>query len=305
MVETTLLAMYQGGIYDHLGFGFARYAIDEAWLVPHFEKMLYDNALLLIAYTECYQITKNTLYKKISEQIIAFVQREMTSSAGAFYSAIDADSEGVEGKYYVWDYDEIISILGKDLGALFAAIYDIKPQGNFEGKNILNQIGTNWENIALESNLTLDALQEKMEDARKTLLASQEKRTYPHVDDKVLTFWNGFMIAALAKAGKVFNNKSYIQTAEKAIRFVEENLFQGDRLMARYREGETKYNGYIDDYANLLWAYIELYNGTFQTNYLQKGKTLLDNMIALFWDDKDGGFYFNGDGSETLISREK
>jgi len=305
MTETTLQAMATGGIYDQIGFGFARYATDEKWLVPHFEKMLYDNALLLIAYTECYQVTKNPLYKKISRQIITFVEREMTSPEGAFYSAIDADSEGVEGKYYVWNYDEIFSVLGEELGELYTKIYNITPQGNFEGKNIPNQMENNRENVAQVNNLTPDLLNDKLEEARKLLLAAREKRTYPHVDDKILTSWNGLMIAALAKAGQVFQDESYTQSAEKAMRFIEGNLFRESRLMARYREGETKYNGYIDDYANLLWAYIELYETTFQTDYLKKGKKILDDMIALFWDEEDGGFYFSGEDSETLISREK
>src|SRR5699024_10902471 len=197
MTETTLQAMATGGIYDQIGFGFARYATDEKWLVPHFEKMLYDNALLLIAYTECYQVTKNPLYKKISRQIITFVEREMTSPEGAFYSAIDADSEGVEGKYYVWNYDEIFSVLGEELGELYTKIYNITPQGNFEGKNIPNQMENNRENVAQVNNLTPDLLNDKLEAARKLLIAPREKSTYPQVDDTIRTSWNGLMIAAL------------------------------------------------------------------------------------------------------------
>lgn len=305
MAELTLQAMAEGGIYDQIGFGFARYATDPKWLVPHFEKMLYDNALLLIAYTECYQITGNPLYEKISKQITSFINREMTSSDGAFYSAIDADSEGVEGKYYIWDNDEILSVLGDELGSLYTRMFDITPEGNFEGKNIPNQIESSWKVTAMENNLTVEELQEKMERARRLLLEAREKRTYPHVDDKILTGWNGLMIAALAKAGKVFNEVHYTQQAEKAMQFIEANLFQEGRLMARYREGETKYNGYIDDYAYLLWAYLELYQNTSQLDYLQNGKILLDQMSTLFWDEQNGGFFFNGKDSETLISREK
>lgn len=305
MAELTLQAMAEGGIYDQIGSGFSRYATDPKWLVPHFEKMLYDNALLLIAYTECYQITGNPLYEKISKQIITFISREMTSPDGAFYSAIDADSEGKEGKYYVWGYDETFSVLGEELGELYTRLFGITPEGNFEGKSIPNQIESDWENIAQENNLTAEALQEKMEHARQLLLASREKRTYPHVDDKILTGWSGLMIAALAKAGKVLADPSYTQKAEKAMQFIETNLFRADRLMARYREGETKYNGYIDDYAYLLWAYVELYQNNFQLDYLQKGKGLLDQMIRLFWDEQNGGFFFSGSDSETLISREK
>ncbi|PAV30960.1 hypothetical protein CIL05_04395 [Virgibacillus profundi] len=305
MVESSLQSMAAGGIFDHIGFGFSRYSTDEKWLVPHFEKMLYDNALLLIAYTECYQVTKNPFYKKISEQIITFIEREMTSSAGAFYSAIDADSEGVEGKYYVWDYEEIFDILGEELGEIYTDIYDITPNGNFEGKNIPNLIKTNLESSALENNLSIEGLQEKLEKARVKLLETREKRIYPHVDDKVLTAWNGMMIAALTKAGKVFRVNDYVQKAEKAMNFIEDKLFSDGRLMARYRDGETKFKAYIDDYAFLLWGYIEIYDATFSIKYLKKARELSDQMIDLFWDERDGGFYFSGKDSEALIAKDK
>lgn len=305
MAESTLQAMANGGIYDHIGFGFARYSTDEKWLVPHFEKMLYDNALLLIAYTECYQITNNPLYKKISEQIITFVMREMHSSEGGFYSAIDADSEGVEGKYYVWDDDEIFNILGEERGDLYASVYGITPEGNFEGKNIPNLLGTDMETIAEENDMTLGELDQALEDARKQLLSAREKRVYPHVDDKILTSWNAMMIAALAKAGKVFEKREYTRAAEKSIRFIESNLIREKRVMARYRDGEVKHNGYLDDYAFLLWAYVELYEATFASTYLKQARAFTDDMIDLFWDTEQGGFFFNGHDSEKLLSREK
>lgn len=305
MVEKTLHSMADGGIYDQIGFGFSRYSTDKAWLVPHFEKMLYDNALLLMAFTECYQITKDPFYKKIAEQMIEFVEREMTSPEGAFYSAIDADSEGVEGKYYVWEYEEIFDILGEDLGDLYAAVYNLTPYGNFEGGNIPNLINTDVKEFAEENDLSYESLQNELESARKKMLEAREKRVYPHVDDKILTSWNAMMIAALAKAGKVFQDTQYVTTAETALTFIEHTLFQNDRLKARYRAGEVKYNAYIDDYAFLLWAYIEMYDTTFSPVYLQKARELADSMIDLFWDVENGGFFFNGDDSEELISREK
>ncbi|WP_369419895.1 thioredoxin domain-containing protein [Lentibacillus daqui] len=305
MVEKTLHAMADGGIYDHVGFGFARYSTDRAWLVPHFEKMLYDNALLLMAFTECYQITDDPFYRQVAEQIITFVMREMTSSEGAFYSAIDADSEGEEGKYYVWDYEEVFEILGEELGDLYATIYNLTPYGNFEGKNIPNLIHTNSSSFADEFGLTPTTLQEELEKARKALLQSREKRVYPHVDDKILTSWNALMIAALAKAGKVFKQEKYLAAAEKALRFIESNLFRDNRLMARYRDEEVRYLAYIDDYAFLLWAYLEQYDATFSLDALKKAKALANEMIDLFWDHKNGGFFFNGHDSEELISREK
>lgn len=305
MVETTLQAMAAGGIFDHIGFGFSRYSTDREWLVPHFEKMLYDNALLLMAYIECFQVTGNPFYKKISERIITFVTREMRSDEGAFYSAIDADSEGVEGKYYVWDDEEIFEVLGDELGERYTTAYDISSGGNFEGKNIPNLIENKLEDVAAENNLTIEALEKQLETARKKLLTVRETRIYPHVDDKILTSWNGMMIAALTKAGKVFNDDSYVEHAEIAMKFIEKKLFQDNRMMARYREGETKYKAYIDDYAYLLWAYIELYETTFLVDYLQKARKLAMQMIELFWDDKHGGFFFNGKDGEELISRDK
>lgn len=305
MVEQTLQAMAAGGIYDHVGFGFARYSTDEEWIVPHFEKMLYDNALLLMVYTECYQVTKNPFYQKISDQIITFVLREMIGEEGGFYSAIDADSEGTEGKYYVWDFTEIHDVLGKELGDLYTEAYNITTAGNFAGKNILNQRDINLETIAFKNNLSLKQLEQKLEVARKKLLLVREQRAHPHVDDKVLTAWNGLMIAALAKAGKVFNNATYLTTAKTAMQFVEEKLYQNGRLMARFRDGQTKYKAYLDDYAFLLWAYVELYHTTFSLDYLTKGKNLLKDMLELFWDDVHGGFYFSGKDGEQLIAGDK
>ncbi|MFU0789855.1 thioredoxin domain-containing protein [Virgibacillus proomii] len=304
-VEHTLDSMAAGGIYDQIGFGFSRYSTDEMWLVPHFEKMLYDNALLLIAYTEAFQITHRPFYRKMIEEMIEFISREMTSADGAFYSAIDADSEGVEGKYYVWDYEEIITILGDELGNLYATLYDITPEGNFSGSNIPNRIQSNKVSIAEQSETFEKTIEDKLESARKKLLQEREKRVYPHVDDKVLTSWNGLMIAGLAKAGKVFQNKTYLTMAQQAMQFIENHLVQNGRLMARYRDNETKYVGYLDDYAFLLWGYSELYDATFHLTYLQKAKQLLDQMLELFWDHEHGGFYFSGKDSETLIAKDK
>jgi uncharacterized protein len=305
MVEKTLKDMTAGGIWDHIGYGFARYSTDEEWLVPHFEKMLYDNALLLMVFTECYQTTKKPFYRQISEQIITFIKREMTSKEGAFYSAIDADSEGVEGKYYVWDYKEIYDILGHDLGELYVEVYDLTLEGNFEGKNIPNLIDQDLEYVAREIHLPLDALLKKLEKARIKLLEKREQRVYPHVDDKILTSWNGLMIAALAKASRVFANQEYLQMAENAMDFLEKSLFNKNRLMARYREGEAKYHAYIDDYAFLLWAYIELYETTFSTKYLKQAHFLSEQMTELFWDKEHGGFFFSGNDSEQLIAKDK
>ncbi|BDG35930.1 thioredoxin domain-containing protein [Saccharococcus caldoxylosilyticus] len=305
MVEKTLNGMANGGIYDHIGYGFARYSTDAMWLVPHFEKMLYDNALLAIAYTEAYQLTKNERYKEIAEQIIEFVKREMTSNDGAFYSAIDADSEGVEGKYYVWAPDEVINVLGIELGELYCRVYDITEEGNFEGKNVPNLIHTRMDRIARQYRMAEEELHEKLEEARKRLFAERSLRVFPHVDDKILTAWNALMIAALAKAAKVYKRRDYLQMAERALSFVETNLFQNGRLMVRYRDGEVKHKGIIDDYAFLVWAYIEMYEATLVLSYLQKAKACTEQMISLFWDEEHGAFFMTGSDAEELIVQEK
>ncbi|MCC2527337.1 thioredoxin domain-containing protein [Bacillus halotolerans] len=304
-VTKTLDSMANGGIYDHIGYGFARYSTDDEWLVPHFEKMLYDNALLLTAYTEAYQVTQNSRYKKICEQIITFIQREMTYNDGSFFSALDADTEGEEGKYYVWSKEEILKTLGEDLGTLYCNVYDITEKGNFEGKNIPNLIHTKREQIKADSGFTEEELSRKLEDARLKLLKTREERTYPHVDDKVLTSWNALMIAGLAKAAKVFQEPQYLTLAEYAITFIENNVIIGGRVMVRYRDGEVKNKGFIDDYAFLLWAYLDLYEASFDLSYLEKAKKLSDDMIDLFWDEEHGGFYFTGHDAEALIVREK
>ncbi|WP_188454620.1 thioredoxin domain-containing protein [Virgibacillus oceani] len=305
MAEKTLKQMAVGGLNDHIGFGFARYSTDEAWLVPHFEKMLYDNALLLMTYTECYQITNDPFYKRISEQIITFVRREMTGKEGAFYSGIDADSEGVEGKYYVWEKDEVLTILGNELGKIVCDVYDITSTGNFEGKNIPNLIRADFEWIASQNHLSIDALHTMLDDAREKLHKARAKRVFPHVDDKILTSWNALMIAALAKAGKAFGGEAYTNMAANALTFIENTLVMDDRLMVRYRDGEVKHKGYMDDYAFLLWAYLEMYDSTHELVFLEKGKTIADDMLNLFWDDDQGGFFFYGSDSENLIAREK
>jgi uncharacterized protein len=305
MVEKTLNGMANGGIYDHIGYGFARYSTDAMWLVPHFEKMLYDNALLVIAYTETYQRTKNERYKEIAEQIIEFVKREMMAKDGAFYSAIDADSEGVEGKYYVWTPAEVIDVLGAELGELYCKVYDITEEGNFEGKNVPNLIHTRIDRIAKRYGMTEEQLQEKLEQAREKLFAARSSRVYPHVDDKILTAWNALMIAALAKAAKVYERRDYLDMAERALSFIETNLFQDGRLMVRYRDGEAKHKGIVDDYAYLAWAYIEMYEATLDLSYLQKAKACAEQMIDLFWDEEHGAFFMTGNDAEALIVREK
>ncbi|HET7616691.1 MAG TPA: thioredoxin domain-containing protein [Bacillales bacterium] len=292
MVTKTLDSMADGGIYDHIGYGFARYSVDEKWLVPHFEKMLYDQAMLTIAYTEAYQVTSNERYRRVAEEILAYVSRELLSSEGGFYSAEDADSEGVEGKFYVWDKEEILEILGREAGEAFCAAYNITPEGNFEGRNIPNLIGRDGENSRFGKE-------------RRKLFAAREERVHPHKDDKILTSWNGLMIAAFAKAGRVFQNEDDLDIADGALDFIKNFLTVNGRLMARYRDGEVKFKGYIDDYANCLWANLEMYESTFDAGYLEKSVDLAEGMTELFWDEEEGGFFFYGKDSEPLMTRPK
>lgn len=305
MVEKTLECMANGGIYDQVGFGFSRYSTDNSWLVPHFEKMLYDNALLLYAYAEAYQLTKKEKFRRIAEQIISFVEREMMNDDGAFYSAIDADSEGEEGKYYVWTKNEVIQLLGADDGEFFCKVFDISSDGNFEGRNILNLIHTNLVEVFREFKLGIEEGKAKLEICRLKLFEARGNRVYPHLDDKILTSWNALMIAGLAKAGQAFQNCDFINKAEKAIKFIEDKLTVDEKLMARYRDGEAKYHAYFDDWAFLQWANLELYEATFSFSYLERASTIAQKMMNLFWDEEEGAFFFTNKEGETLLVREK
>ncbi|MDQ2086320.1 thioredoxin domain-containing protein [Herbivorax sp. ANBcel31] len=296
MVEKTLDSMYQGGIYDHIGFGFSRYSTDSKWLVPHFEKMLYDNALLSIAYLEAYQATRNKKYADVAHEIFTYILRDMTSPEGGFYSAEDADSEGVEGKFYVWSPDEIIDVLGKEDGEKFCEYYDITPKGNFEGLNIPNLI----------KRTVPDEEKELIEACRRKLFEYRKKRVHPYKDDKILTSWNGLMIAALAIGGRVLGSEKYTEASQKAASFVFSKLIRDDgRLLARYRDGEAGIFAYVDDYAFLIWGLIELYETTYKPMYLKRAVKLNDDLLKFFWDNEKGGLFLYGSDSEQLITRPK
>jgi len=302
MVEKTLESMYKGGIYDHIGFGFSRYSTDRKWLVPHFEKMLYDNALIAIAYLETYQVTKNKKYADICREIFHYVLRDMTSPQGGFYSAEDADSEGEEGKFYLWTEDEVKNILGEKDGTRFCELYDVTNHGNFEGKNIPNLISEQSD-----INETDDAeIKDFIKKCREKLFNYREKRIHPHKDDKILTSWNGLMIAALAIGGRILEETQYTAAAERAADFIFDNLIRQDgRLLARYRDGEASFPAYVDDYAFLIWGLIELYETTFKPDYLKRALQLNEDLIKFFWDEKNGGLFVYGSDSEKLIIRPK
>lgn len=298
MVEKTLTSMYRGGIYDHVGYGFSRYSTDRRWLAPHFEKMLYDNAGAAVAYLEAYQVTGKEQYGEVAGQIFEYVLRDMTSPEGGFYSAEDADSEGVEGKYYVWSPKEITDILGEDEAVEFNGYYGINEKGNFEGKNIPNLL----HNKAAFDNIRKNP----MENYRKKVFEARENRIHPYKDDKILTGWNGLMTAALSMGARVLDNMEYAMAAEGAVRFIRSKLIREDgRLLARYREGEAAYPGYLDDYAFLVWGLIELYEATFKAEYLKLAVDLNRDMLKYFYDEENGGLFLYGSDSEQLIVRPK
>ena len=312
MVEKTLNSMRQGGIWDHLGYGFHRYSTDREWIVPHFEKMLYDQALIAIAYIEAFQITKNPEYEKTVREIFNYVNRELKSSEGGFYSAEDADSEGVEGKYYLWTYDELKSILSDSDLNFIKKIYNIKESGNYfdkvsEGKKGLNilYLKNPLPKLAENLNLNFGELTEKLEEIRKRLFNEREKRIKPNKDDKILTDWNALIIAALAKAAKVFDNNEFLSLAEKGASFIFNNLMTPDgHLLHRFKDGDAAIDGTLIDYSFLIWALIELYESSFNSKYLEYALNLNDILLEEFWDEKNGGFYFTLE-NDDLIVRQK
>ncbi len=313
MVVKTLQSMQNGGIYDHVGFGFHRYSTDSHWLVPHFEKMLYDQAMLAMAYVEAYQATGNKEFKETAKEIFTYVLRDMTDQKGGFYSAEDADSEGVEGKFYVWTEDEIRQILKGEEADLIINVYNIDKTGNFRdeasgentGSNILH-LGKTLTEVAFKNQESVDGLKDRVEAARQKLFAVRNKRVHPHKDDKILTDWNGLMIAALAKGSQVFGEPKYADAAKRAADFILTDMRREDgRILHRYREGDADILANVDDYAFLIWGLLELYETVFDAHYLRTALDLNSEMIKYFWDEKDGGFYFTADDAEELIVRQK
>jgi hypothetical protein len=305
MVEKTLRAMRHGGIYDQIGFGFHRYSVDKEWLVPHFEKMLYDQALLAIAYIEAYQVTHKREYEKTAREVFTYVLRDMTDPAGGFYSAEDADSEGKEGVFYVWTPEEIISALGKEEGQLFCEFYGIQPEGNFEEGKSIAHIPVDLGAFAAKRGMDAAEVEGRLEQAREVLFPIRTERIPPLKDDKILTAWNGLMIAALSKGYQVFGEDSYRDAARNAAEFIFNNLRSGGRLIRRYRDGHVAHRACLDDYAYLIWGLIELYGAAFDVRYLEEAVVLTEEMIARFWDERAGGFFFTGKEGGDLIIRSK
>jgi uncharacterized protein YyaL (SSP411 family) len=291
MAEFTLLMMYKGGIFDHIGYGFCRYSTDRYFLVPHFEKMLYDNALLILAYCEAYSITKNPFYKEVAEKVAFYISCEMTSKDGGFYSAEDADSDGIEGKYYVFLPSEIEKILPLKAAA-FNKYFDITKDGNFEGKSIPNLLKTETQSDLF------DAFLPEIREYRKN-------RTKLHKDDKILTSWNSLMISALSALYKITKEEKYIESAKRAQIFIEKNLSENDALFASYRNGKRSLQGFIDDYAYYIFALFSLYDVTLDEALIEKANKFLNKAVTDFFDFKNGGFYLYGKDGEQLITRPK
>ncbi|KUO95897.1 hypothetical protein ATW55_09205 [Ferroacidibacillus organovorans] len=299
MALHTLRAMAYGGIWDVVGYGFSRYSTDRAWLVPHFEKMLYDNALLLQAYTLAFQMTRDPFYQSIAEKIVIYVLRDLGAPDGGFYCAEDADSEGEEGKFYVWRAAELREWLdAKDVDEFMKA-FGASEAGNFEGANILHTPHSFWDE-------PMEEREKRFSSSLTRLFEIREKRVRPHRDDKILTSWNALMIGALAYAGRVFKRDDFIARAQRASDWIETHMVREDgRLLARYRDGEARYLAYQEDYAYLAWAKLQLYDATYDPDHMARAVAWTDEMVRLFWDDQRSGFFFYGSDGESLLARPK
>jgi len=304
IVRQTCEKMADGGIYDQLGGGFHRYAVDAIWLVPHFEKMLYDNAQLIRVYLHAFQVTGDEFCKRIAIETLEYVKREMLDAAGGFYSSQDADSEGEEGKFFVWTSAEIAELLGEEDARIFNAFYDVSEAGNFEEKNILN-VRSPAAMVAKTLEITEEQLNRVLERSRKKLMDVREKRIKPNRDEKVLTAWNGLMLAAFADAAAVLRSDEYLEIAVKNAEFIMSQLQRDGRLLRTWKDGTAKLNGYIEDYANVADSLIELFQVSGEVTYLIEAKRLADVMIIEFWDQKNGGFFFTSNDHEDLIVRNK
>ncbi len=292
MVETTLLQMYKGGIFDHIGFGFSRYSTDKYFLIPHFEKMLYDNALLILAYTKAYDITQKDLYKDIAEKTAKYIMREMTDVVGGFYSAQDADIDGVEGKYYAFDYEELVDLLGSKNGIEFNQYYGITREGNFEGNSVPN---------LLHNTIISDGFDEML----SIVYEYRKSRNKLHLDDKILTSWNSLMIASFTHLYQMVKNSTYLEVAIKACNFIEHNLCDQNTLYVSYRNGIVSNKGFLNDYSFYIFALINLYDVTLEQSYLNKAISICDKVLTEFHDDINRGFFIYGDENEQLIMKPK
>ena len=304
MVEKTCRKMAAGGIYDQLGGGFHRYTVDAIWLVPHFEKMLYDNAQLARIYLHLFQVTKDEFYKRVAVETLEYVKREMLDRQGGFYTAQDADSEAVEGKFFVWTPEEIAGILGAEDARIFCFYYDVTEHGNFEEKNILN-VRNSLEISAKQLQISEEKLEEILRRGRKLLFEQREKRVKPFRDEKILTAWNGLMLATFAEASAILDSADYLEVASRNADFILENLQKEGYLLRTYKDGQAKLNAYLEDYANFADGLVELFQVSGDVRYITEARRLADLMISEFWDENEGGFFFTGNSHEELLLRTK
>ncbi len=296
--------MANGGIYDHLGGGFHRYSVDAEWLVPHFEKMLYDNALLSRIYLHTYLVTSDPSYSRVVEETLNYVIREMTSPEGGFYSTQDADSEGEEGKFYTWTVEELRTHLLPEDAPLFMAYYDVTTDGNFEGKNILH-VAQSPERVAEDAKVSLERLRDSLQRSREMLFRVREQRVKPGRDEKILTAWNGLMLRSFAEAARYLDRPDYLQVAEKNAAFLLRELYRDGRLLRTYKDGQARIKGYLEDYAFLADGLVALYEVTFNPRWFAEARRLMDEAITLFADEQNGGFFDTGSDAEELVSRPK
>jgi uncharacterized protein YyaL (SSP411 family) len=304
MVTHTLTKMAQGGIYDHLGGGFHRYSVDEKWLVPHFEKMLYDNAQLVRIYAQVYCVTGEPLFKQVVDETMNYLMREVLHTEGGFYSTQDADSEGEEGKFFVWTEAEISQILGEESSEIFCRIYDVSEEGNFEEKNILHPILT-LEQASKFFRRDLKEIESLVSDAKRKLFQEREKRPKPFRDEKILTSWNGLMLSGLAEAIKISPHPSYLEAADRTVDFIFTKMFREGHLLHTYKSGTGKILGYLDDYAFLAAGLLDLFEATVNRVHLDRALELAEIMLHEFWDDAGGGFFYTGRSHERLIAQSK
>ncbi len=304
MVEDTLHKMAMGGIYDQIGGGFHRYSTDAYWLVPHFEKMLYDNALLSKLYIHAYQASGDPMYRRITEETLDYVLREMTDPKGGFYSTQDADSEGVEGKFFVWSLEEIQAVLGEDEGELIAGYLGVTEAGNFEGENILN-VPQGADSFAPEAGMSVAELEEQLRAARPLLLETRERRVHPALDDKVLASWNGLMMRSFAEAASTLGRPDYLDAAVNCASFLLEEMHVDRHLLRTWREGRASLKGYLEDYAFVADGLLAVYEATFDRRWLDEARSLCDTMLDLFWEEGELTFYDTGKDHESLVVRPR
>ncbi len=304
MVEFTLQRMARGGIYDHLGGGFHRYSTDPFWLVPHFEKMLYDNALLSRVYLYAFQITRNPDYQRVAEETLDYIRREMTHPSGGFFSSQDADSEGEEGRFYLWRPQEVLDILGPEQGEVFNQAFGVTWEGNFEGRNILS-VAEEPKTLAQKMGSTEEGVRQLLRQARGRLLERRLGRVAPARDDKVLTAWSGLTLRSFAEAACILGREDYLQTAKASAAFLLAHLRREGRLLRSWREGQAKVKGYLEDYASLVEGLLALYEATFERAWLDEARGLADQMVELFWSQAQGTFHDTGTDQEALVVRPR